>query len=147
MAVGAWANSKRGVPALGWWLIAVGTFRSAFTSSCLFGAASLCSLTMSGIHMTGVHGRTAGVWTLLSSTLCFLCAFNLRSKPLYAATFLSFLYAIAYLAMECLLYRTIRFANLVPFIFVAGTSMVWMLLQWNSDGGHGSRPREATKQP
>ncbi|KAJ1276577.1 hypothetical protein BS78_05G225000 [Paspalum vaginatum] len=134
MAVGAWANSKRGVPALGWWLIAVGTFRSAFTSSCLFGAASLCSLTMSGIHMTGVHGRTAGVWTLLY-------------KPLYVATFLSFLYAIAYLAMECLLYRTIRFVSLVPFIFVAGTSMVWMLLQWNSDGGHGRRPREATKQP
>jgi hypothetical protein len=70
--------------------------------------------------VTGIHGRTAGVWTLLSSTLCFLCAFNLRSKPLYVAIFMSFLYAIAYLAMECLMYRTMHFASLVPFIFVAG---------------------------
>jgi len=64
--------------------------------------------------VTGVHGRTTGVWTLLSSMLCFLCAFNLRSKPLYAATFLSFLYAIAYLAMQCLLYHTIHFAQSHP---------------------------------
>jgi len=36
-----WVNSMRCVPALGWWLIAVGIFCSAFTSSCLFGSASL----------------------------------------------------------------------------------------------------------
>jgi hypothetical protein len=41
--------------------------------------------------------RTVAVWTLLSSTLCFLCAFNLSSKPVYAATFLSFVYAVSYL--------------------------------------------------
>jgi hypothetical protein len=41
-----------------------------------------------------------------SCTLCFLCAFNLGSKPLYVATFLSFVYAIGYLI----------------FIFVAGTT-------------------------
>jgi hypothetical protein len=34
---------KGGMPALGWWLMAVGTFRSAFTWSCFFGSASLCS--------------------------------------------------------------------------------------------------------
>ncbi|CAL4992058.1 unnamed protein product [Urochloa decumbens] len=141
---GAW--KKGGVPALGWWLIAVGTVRSAFTWSCFFGSAALCSATYSEIPMTGVHGRTIAVWTLLSCTLCFLCAFNLGSKPLYAATFLSFVYAIGYLAIECLVFHTIRAASLVTFIFIAGTSIVWMLLQWNSNG-HGPRPREATKQP
>jgi hypothetical protein len=95
--------------------------------------------------VTGEHGRTVAVWTLLSCTLCFLCAFNLGSKPLYAATFLSFLYALGYLTVECLVYHTIRAARLSLFIFVAGTSMVWMLLQRNSNG-HGPRPREATKQ-
>jgi len=72
--------------------------------------------------VTGVHGRTVAVWTLLSCTLCFLCAFNLGSKPLYAATFLSFVYALGYLAVECFVYHTIRAASLTTFIFVAGTA-------------------------
>ena len=71
--------------------------------------------------MTGEHGRTVAVWTLLSCTLCFLCAFNLGSKPLYAATFLSFLYAISYLTVECLVYHTIRAARLSLFTLIAGT--------------------------
>ncbi|RLM69911.1 ergosterol biosynthetic protein 28-like [Panicum miliaceum] len=143
----AGALTKRGVLALGWWLIAVGAFRSAYTWSCFFGSAGMCSATYSEIPMTGEHARTVAVWTLLSCTLCFLCAFNLGSKPLYAATFLSFLYALCYLVAECLVYHTIRAARLSLFIFIAGTSMVWMLLHWNSNG-HGSRPHEAanTKQ-
>ncbi|TKW01473.1 hypothetical protein SEVIR_8G183200v4 [Setaria viridis] len=140
---GAW--TKGSVPALGWWLIAVGTFRSGYTWSCFFGSAAFCSATFSEIAMTGVHGRTVAVWTLLSCTLCFLCAFNLGSKPVYAATFLSFVYAIGYLAVECLVYHTMSAARLSLFIFIAGTSIVWMLLQWNSHG-HGPRPCEATKQ-
>jgi hypothetical protein len=40
-----------------------------------------------GFSVTDMLGRTVAVWTLLSSTLCFLCAFNLSSKPVYAATF------------------------------------------------------------
>jgi hypothetical protein len=68
----------------------------------------------------GVHGRTVAVWTLLSCTLCFLCAFNLDSKPLYAATFLSFVYAIAYLTVECVVYHTMSAASLVPFTFIGG---------------------------
>ena len=75
--------------------------------------------------VTGVHGRTVAVWTLLSCTLCFLCAFNLGSKPLYAATFLSFVYALGYLAVECFVYHTIRAASLTTFIFVAGTASVF----------------------
>uniref|UniRef100_K3ZMX7 Uncharacterized protein n=1 Tax=Setaria italica TaxID=4555 RepID=K3ZMX7_SETIT len=110
---GAW--KKHSVPALGWWLIAVGTFRSAFTWSCFFGgSASLCSATYSEIP----------------------------------TTFLSFVYAIGYLAVECLVYDTIRVASLVMFILVAGISMVWMLLhQRNSDCHHGPRPHGATRQP
>nr|CAB3490196.1 unnamed protein product [Digitaria exilis] len=96
------ASDKCSVPALGWWLIAVGAFRSAFTWSCFFGSASFCSATFSEIPMTGVHGRTVAVWTLLSCTLCFLCAFNLYNKAIYTATFLSFVYAISYLGVECL---------------------------------------------
>ena len=71
--------------------------------------------------VTGVHGRTVAVWTLLSCTLCFLCAFNLGSKPLCAATFLSFLYALGYLTVECLVYHTMSAARLSLFTLIAGT--------------------------
>ncbi|ONM27481.1 ergosterol biosynthetic protein 28 [Zea mays] len=143
------SKKQRGMPALGCWLMAVGTFRLAFTWSCFFGSGSLCSATYSEIQVIGVHGRTVAVWTLLSCTLCFLCAFNLTSKPLYAATFLSFVYAFGYLSTECMVYHTMSAASLVPFTFIAVTSMVWMLIQWNSDG-HGPRllhGSTASKQP
>jgi hypothetical protein len=72
--------------------------------------------------VSGVHGRTVAVWTLLSCTLCFLCAFNLRSRPLYNATFLSFVYAMGYLSIECVVYHTVNAASLAPFTFIAGTN-------------------------
>jgi hypothetical protein len=72
--------------------------------------------------VNGVHGRTFAVWTLLSCTLCFLCAFNLSSRPLYVATFLSFVYAIGYLSVECVVYHTISAASLAPFTCIAGTT-------------------------
>jgi hypothetical protein len=70
--------------------------------------------------VTSAHGRTAAVWTLLSCTLFFLCAFNLGSKPVYAATFLSFVYALIYLSVKCLVYHTMAPARLSLFIFIAG---------------------------
>jgi hypothetical protein len=73
--------------------------------------------------VTGVHGRTFGVWTLLSSTLCFLCAFNLDSRPIYAATFMSFVYGYGHFILEYLVYRTFTAANLGTFALVAGITM------------------------
>nr|TKV92095.1 hypothetical protein SEVIR_9G141166v2 [Setaria viridis] len=40
-------GKKRGVPALGRRLMVVGTVRLAFTWSCSFGSAALCSATFS----------------------------------------------------------------------------------------------------
>jgi hypothetical protein len=56
--------------------------------------------------VTDVHGRTFGVWTLLTCTLCFLCALNLENRPLYMATFLSFIYALGHFLTEYLIYHT-----------------------------------------
>lgn len=110
--------------------------------------------------VTDVHGRTFGVWTLLTCTLCFLCALNLDNRPLYLATFLSFVYALGHFLTEYLVYKTMAAANLstvgffagaqpgsectIRFSFImsdkstlfncSGTSIVWMLLQWNSHG-------------
>jgi hypothetical protein len=57
--------------------------------------------------VSDVHGRTVGVWTLLSCTLCFLCAFNLDNKPLCLATFLSFVYGYGYFVVEYLVYHSV----------------------------------------
>jgi hypothetical protein len=48
----AGARTNGGVPALGWWLIVVGAFRSGYTWSCFFGSAAFCSATFSEIEGT-----------------------------------------------------------------------------------------------
>lgn len=77
--------------------------------------------------VTEVHGRTFGVWTLLTCTLCFLCAFNLDNKPLYLATFLSFVYALGHFLTEYLVYRTMAITNLSTVTFFAGTNLIQLI--------------------
>ncbi|KAF9623956.1 hypothetical protein IFM89_006683 [Coptis chinensis] len=71
-------------------------------------------------RVTDVHGRTFGVWTLLTCTLCFLCAFNLENKLMHAVTFLSFIYALGHFLSEFLIYHTMAIANLTTIGFFAG---------------------------
>lgn len=70
--------------------------------------------------VTEIHGRTFGVWTLLTCTLCYLCAFNLDNKPLYIATFLSFIYALGHFLTEYFIYQTMVAANLTTVAIIAG---------------------------
>ena len=78
--------------------------------------------------VTDVHGRTFGVWTLLTCTLCFLCALNLENRPLYLATFLSFIYALGHFLTEYLIYHTMAAANLSTVGFFAGTKLAFWVL-------------------
>lgn len=68
-----------------------------------------------------VHGRTFAVWTLLTCTLCVLCAFNLSNRALYQATFLSFVYALGYFLIECFIYGTMAPKNVASLFIFAGT--------------------------
>ncbi|GJM96147.1 hypothetical protein PR202_ga12960 [Eleusine coracana subsp. coracana] len=86
------ASTVSGVPALGWWLMAVGTVRLVLASSCFIGGTA----------------RVA------------FCSATQSAKPLYTATFLSFVYVYAYLLVEHLVYGTVRFSNLAALGFVAG---------------------------
>ncbi|KAG0521931.1 hypothetical protein BDA96_08G204200 [Sorghum bicolor] len=127
-------GKRKGVPALGWWLMLVGSLRLASVWFGFFDIWALRVAVFSQTEMTDVHGRTFGVWTLLTCTLCFLCALNLENRPLYLATFLSFIYALGHFLTEYLIYHTMAAANLSTVGFFAGTSIIWMLLQWNSHG-------------
>lgn len=110
----------------------VGSLRLASVWFGFFDIWALRLAVFSKSPMTEVHGRTFGVWTLLTCTLCFLCAFNLDNKQLYLATFLSFIYALGHFLTEYLIYQTMAIANLTTVSIFAGTSIVWMLLQWNA---------------
>ncbi|KAK2446305.1 Ergosterol biosynthetic protein [Trifolium repens] len=94
----------------------------------------------SNTTMTEVHGRTFGTWTLLTCTLCYICAFNLDNKPIYLATLLSFVYAFGHFLTENLIYHTMAISNLTTVSVFAGTSIVWMLLQWNTHLKVRSKP-------
>lgn len=124
--------------ALGWWLSLVGFLR---LSSVWFGFFNIWALRMavfSKTSMTEIHGRTFGTWTLLTCTLCLLCATNLENRPLYIATLLSFVYALGHFATEFFIYGTMALKNLLTVAFFAGTSIVWMLLELNKTQGPGA---------
>ncbi|CAL5383912.1 unnamed protein product [Camellia sinensis] len=123
---------EREMKLLGWWLMLVGSLRMASVWFGFFDIWALRLAVFSNTTMTEIHGRTFGVWTLLTCTLCFLCAFNLDNKPLYLATFLSFIYALGHFLTEYLIYETMAIANLTTVSIFAGTSIIWMLLQWNA---------------
>ncbi|XP_044509975.1 ergosterol biosynthetic protein 28-like [Mangifera indica] len=118
--------------ALGWWLMLVAFLRLASVWFGFFDIWALRLAVFSNTTMTEVHGRTFGVWTLLTCTLCVLCAFHLDNKPIYLATFLSFVYALGHFLTEYLIYQTMAIANLTTVGIFAGTSIIWMLLQWNA---------------
>ncbi|OEL15884.1 Ergosterol biosynthetic protein 28 [Dichanthelium oligosanthes] len=113
-------GKKKGIPALGWWLMLVGSLRLASVWFGFFDIWALRVAVFSQAEMTNVHGRTFGVWTLLTCTLCFLCALNLENRPLYLATFLSFIYALGHFLTEYLVYHTMAAANLSTVGFFAG---------------------------
>ncbi|RLN38980.1 ergosterol biosynthetic protein 28-like [Panicum miliaceum] len=128
----AQAKKQGGVPALGWWLVAVGTVRLAFAWSCFFGsarallrnlppgtrffvslrpckllAAAVCSNPGSGCseRRPWSHGGRVDA-AVVHSELPVRLQFNLGSRPIYAATFLSLVYAYGHFLVEYLLYRS-----------------------------------------
>ncbi|CAM0912406.1 unnamed protein product [Alopecurus aequalis] len=129
------------LPALGWWLMVVGAVRLGFAWSGYFDTRVVRAGAYSNTHVTDVHGRTVGVWTLLSCTLCFMCAFNLDNKPLVAATFLSFIYAYGHFVMEYLVYRTITAASLGTLGFFAVPAIIWTIVHWRISLRHRSAKR------
>ncbi|VAI58259.1 unnamed protein product [Triticum turgidum subsp. durum] len=139
--MGATGRKLAALPALGWWLVVVGAVCLVFAWSGFFDAWAVRSGTYSNTHVTDVHARTVGVWTMLSCTLCFLCAFNLENKPLCAATFLSFVYAYGHFIVEYVLYRTITAASLGTLGFFAVPSIIWTVVRWRNTLGYRATKR------
>ncbi|KAI5070520.1 hypothetical protein GOP47_0014863 [Adiantum capillus-veneris] len=106
-------------------------------SSVWFGFVDIWALRMavfSKTSMTEIHGRTFGTWTLLTCTLCVLCARDLQNRSLYLATLLSFVYALGHFVSEFFIFGTMAPKNLLTVGFFAATSIIWMLLDWKRTG-------------
>jgi hypothetical protein len=101
------------------WNVLIATLSSSTTS--LRNPALFVSVSLFLKTVADVHGRTFAVWTLLTCTLCVLCALNLSNRALYQATFLSFVYALGYFLIECFIYGTMAPKNVASLFIFAGT--------------------------
>ncbi|CAL4918335.1 unnamed protein product [Urochloa decumbens] len=126
-----------GVPALGWWLMVIGAVRLAFTWSGFFDTAALGSATyaqaqsaMSVILISAHSG--CGRCCRARSASSAPSTSGLGSRPLYAATFMSFVYGYGHFIVEYLVYNTYPAANLGTIGFLA-------------EEFHGHGPRIAAK--
>ena len=87
---------------------------------------------ISATEVTPFAGRLFGSWSFLSGLVRFYAAYNIHEKHLYQLTICTFLIVLSHFAGEVLVYGTMKVGKgLAPSLFVATTSVVWMLMQWS----------------
>ena len=86
----------------------------------------------SATEVTPFAGRLFGSWSFLSGLVRFYAAYNIHSEHLYRLTLCTYLIVLSHFAGELMVYGTMKFGKgLAPSLFVATTSVVWMLTQWS----------------
>lgn len=112
------------------WLYVVAAMRALSVFMGYFFPQKLCSTVFASAmkyDTSALTGRTFGVWTLVTCTLCILTAQNLdASSPIFLATMLSFVYAFAFFVLEMLVYKTVSTKSIISPGIVSVASMVWM---------------------
>ncbi len=78
-------------------------------------------------EVSHLMGRTFGVWTLVTCTLCVLTARDVDpDSAIFFATLLSFVYALGFFAVELVYFRTMTAGSIASPGVVASVSIVWM---------------------
>mmetsp|Transcript_18917 Transcript_18917/g.48146 ORF Transcript_18917/g.48146 Transcript_18917/m.48146 type:complete len:154 (+) Transcript_18917:2537-2998(+) len=72
----------------------------------------------------GMYGRLFGAWTSITVLLCFLCARNIHSRPIYQATLGSFFVALGHFASEYFVFKTCSIAG-AGSPFVVASKILW----------------------
>ncbi len=86
----------------------------------------------SATEVTPFAGRLFGSWSFLSGLVRFYAAYNIHSEHLYRLTLCTYLIVLSHFAGELLIYGTMKVGKgLTPSLFVATTSVFWMLTQWS----------------
>ncbi len=77
-------------------------------------------------QVTTLQARSFAVWTLLTCSLCIICAFNLNEYGIYLATTISFYVAFGFFVLEFFVYKTLKVNKFIQPGIVATVSALWM---------------------
>ncbi|KAL8923569.1 MAG: hypothetical protein Q9208_004516 [Pyrenodesmia sp. 3 TL-2023] len=120
---------------LPYWLLVVVAFSLLNTVQC-FNSVHFARRTFNGprseAEVTPFAGRLFGSWSFLSGLVRLYAAYHINDKHLYFLALSTYLIVLATFAGELLVYGTLKFGKgLAPPLFVATTSVVWMITQWS----------------
>lgn len=83
-------------------------------------------------EVTPFAGRLFGSWSFLSALVRFYAAYHINDRHMYFLALSTYLIVLTHFAGELLVYGTLKVGKgLAPPIFVATTSVVWMITQWS----------------
>jgi len=86
----------------------------------------------SAAEVTPFAGRLFGSWSFLSGLIRIYAAYNIQDRNLYFLALCTYLIVLSHFTTELLIYGTMKIGKgLAPPLFVATTSVVWMLAQWS----------------
>jgi hypothetical protein len=79
-------------------------------------------------EVSHLAGRTFGIWTLVTCTLCVLTARDGvdPGSAIFLATFLSFVYALGFFIVEMFYFHTMTTRSILSPGVVASISVAWM---------------------
>ncbi|KAF9422898.1 ergosterol biosynthesis protein [Podila epigama] len=129
LALIGWSTLPAGLLPKWLWIVGVtsflNTFQSFYTS-----AANRRIYANKPQEVTGLSGRTFGVWTLLSSVVRLYGAYNLHIGQIYNIVLCTFGIAWIHFMSEYFFFRTAKITG--PFLapcIVATSSLIWMVSQ------------------
>ena len=86
----------------------------------------------SATQVTPFAGRLFGSWSFLSGLVRLYAAYNIHDRHLYQLALCTYLIVLSHFTGELLVFGTMKIGKgLAPSLFVATTSVVWMLTQWS----------------
>jgi len=86
----------------------------------------------SAAKVTPFTGRLFGCRSTLSGLIRLYAAYNNHGKHLYFLALCTYLIVFSHFTAELLAYGTMKIGKgLAPPLFVATTSVIWMLTQWS----------------
>ncbi|KAG7005452.1 hypothetical protein G7Y79_00019g046320 [Physcia stellaris] len=120
---------------LPYWLLMVVGFSVLNTIQC-YQSSHFARRTYDGpaaaAEVTPFASRLFGSWSFLSGLIRLYTAYNIDSKHLYQLTICTFLIVLSHFTGELLVFGTMKVGKgLAPSLFVASTSVLWMLTQWS----------------
>ncbi|KAF9082048.1 ergosterol biosynthesis protein [Mortierella sp. AD031] len=126
-----WSSLPAGLLSKWLWVVGVTSFLNTFQAFATL-AATRRIYANKQHEVTGLSGRTFGVWTLLSSVVRLFGAYNLHIAPMYQITICTFGIAWLHFMSEFFVFRTAKITGpyLAPCV-VATSSLIWMVSQYS----------------